>query len=113
MKSYSDLLDVDTWAQVRNAAPKVTAVPGDTARVVVQSLGTHMRRSSTHEDLTGRKYWEASLGELIEDARVNIEPKFVGQALRAMGLTLWREGDGYHVAWSEEQFKILKKHLRA
>jgi hypothetical protein len=32
MKSFSDLLDVDTWAQVRKAAPKVTVVPGDTAK---------------------------------------------------------------------------------
>jgi hypothetical protein len=112
MNSSSDLLDVDTWAQVRKAAPKVTAVPFDAAQAAVTALGACMRANASHTDLDGRKYWEASLKEILAGDEINMEPVHLGRALRSMSLTLWREGDGYHAAWSEEQFRILKKYFK-
>ena len=113
MNSFSDLLDVDTWARLVKAAPKVTVVPADAARMAVKALSAWMTDHASHTDLEGKRYWEASLKELIEvDHIAGVIPNALGRALRAMGLTLWREGDGYHAAWSDEQFKILKKYFK-
>jgi hypothetical protein len=112
MKSYFDLLDVDTWAEVKKAAPKLTEIPFDAAQAAVWALGNFMREVPCHTDLNGRKYWEGSLKAILLLDALNMEPVHLGKALRLMGLTLWREGDGYHAAWSAEQYEILEKNLR-
>jgi hypothetical protein len=52
-----------------------------------------------------------SYKEILEGCKINMAPIHLGRALRLMGLTLWRERDGYHAAWSEEQLSILMKHF--
>lgn len=109
----SDLLDMNTRAALMMAAPKVTAIPFDAAKAGVKALSQYMQSGEKHTDLDGKKYWEASLKDLLNESSLIMEPKTLGQILRALGLILWREGDGYHVAWSEEQFKILRKYFKA
>jgi hypothetical protein len=109
---YSDLLDVDTWAQVKKLAPKVTEVPYDVAVLAVEILEQYMSNETVHTDLNGKKFFEASLKKLIEMSQFEYAPAYLGRALRSMGLTLFRKADGYHAAWSAEQFEILKKYLK-
>lgn len=108
----NELIDVDTWAQLRKAAPKVTAVPFDAAQAGVRALGTWLRTRKANSDLDGRKYWEATLKDLIAVSELAITPAAMGRIVRTMGLVTWREFDGYHAAWSEEQFRILKKYFK-
>jgi len=113
MNTFSDLLDVDTWASLVKAAPKVTVVPAEAAKEAVKALDQWMTDHASHTDLEDRRYWSAALQELIEASHIKgVEPKTLGTALRSMGLTLWRMGDGYHAAWSNEQFTILKKYFK-
>lgn len=108
----SDLLDLDTWVQVKNSAPKVTVVPFDAAQAGVKALARYAEGNRPNADLDGRKYWEASLKTLVEVGELSAAPKALGRACRSIGLTLWRMADGYHVAWSEEQLAILMEYFK-
>jgi hypothetical protein len=113
MNTFYDLLDVDTWAQLRKAQPKMTVVPFDAAQAAVRALEQWIGNHSSHTDLEGKHYWSASLKELIDNRGLTgVLPSALGRVLRQMGLMLWREANGYHVAWSEEQFEILKNRMR-
>ena len=109
--NYSDLLDIDTWAEVKKASPKLTIPPIEVTLEALEALSYFMQSKESLKDLEGRDYWTASLKELIDLKLVNgLTPIYLGKALRAMGMTPWREGDGYHVAWTRAQFNILDAH---
>jgi hypothetical protein len=109
----SDLLDMDTRARLMQASPKVTAIPFDAAQAGVKALRQYMQTGESHTDLDGKKYWEALLKDILDESSLITEPKMLGQIMRTLGLILWREMDGTHVAWSEEQYKILRKYFKA
>jgi hypothetical protein len=112
---YGDLVSLETLVELKKAAPQVTQVPWEAARMVVQGLGDLSPKTTAHQDFNGLKYWNATLkdihaaGRLPEETGMNV----VGKACRSMGLMLWREADGYHVAWSQAQLDILKKYFKA
>jgi len=91
----------------------VMQVPWDTARMAVQGLHELSVKASAHKDVNGLMYWETTLKELHAAGRLPeaTSMTLVGKACRSMGLTLWREGDGYHAAWSDAQLTILKKYF--
>lgn len=115
MAAFSELVSLETLVELKKAAPQVTQVPWDVARMVVQGLRELSVRASAHKDVNGLVYWEATLkdvhaaGRLPEQTSMNL----TGKACRSMGLTLWREGDGYHAAWSEAQLSILTRYFGA
>lgn len=107
------LIDLETLMELRQAAPHVTQVPFDLARAAVAVMtffgGTH----TPNEDAEGKVYWDTPLKTLAMSLdHGSVSGKRVGQVCREMGLTLWREGDGYHVAWSQAQLNILKRHFK-
>ena len=110
-----ELIDLDTYYELKSAAPQVMSIPVDAARWLVKAMDELSKASKPHEDLNGQSYWEAALRDLMEI--VNLSDEFsnnqVGHACRNIGLTCWRKADGYHVAWSEAQLKILRKHFGA
>lgn len=117
MNPTSELFDARTQMALREAAPQVTSVPWDLARKVVKGLEAHGDKTAAHKDPNGKIYWEASLkeirdaGEIGDDLAVsNIS---IGRACKVMGLTGWRESNGFHVAWSKDQLDILKKYFKA
>jgi hypothetical protein len=111
MFAKSELLDLDTWAAVMKSAPKVTGVSYGHALEVVKSLNVlSVIGKSGMKDVDGRVYWEATLKEVASDCGMDL--KLVGRACREMGLTLWRKSDGYHVAWSSQQLKILVEYFK-
>lgn len=113
--NYSELVDLKTLLELKNAAPQVMEVPWDTARMVVQGLRELSREGESHVDVQGRRYWEATLkaihaaGRLPEATAMMV----VGKACRSMGLPRWRENDGYHTSWSDGQLAILVKYFKA
>lgn len=115
MQTISDLIDLDTLVAVKKAAPKVTQVPFDRAQLVVTALERFANAEQPSKDIEGHKYWSASLKNMTAVAGLeeNIATcKQFGTAYRTMGLSMWREGDGYHVAWSEPQLKLLKEYFK-
>jgi hypothetical protein len=110
MFAKSELLDLDTWAAVMKSAPKVTGVSYSHALEVVRSLNVLVIVKNGVKDVDGRVYWEATLKEVASDCAMDL--KLVGRACREMGLTLWRKSDGYHVAWSSQQLKILVEYFK-
>jgi hypothetical protein len=115
MQSMSELIDLDTLVAVKKAAPKVTQVPFDRAQAALKSLAMFANAETPSRDIEGQKYWSASLKDMTilagSDGNVATCKQF-GTAYRTMGLSMWREMDGYHVAWSEPQLKLLKKYFK-
>jgi hypothetical protein len=111
-RTSAELLDVDTWAKLRKAAPKVTVIPFDMAQAAVKALRQYMNVTQAHTDLDGQKYWEGSLRDVLDESSLVATPTALGATFRSFGLTLWRETNGYHVAWSSAQFKILKDYFK-
>lgn len=111
--AMQDLIDLDTFVSLRKAAPKVSEMPWDAAKAVAQALCEFSGYEESHEDLDGRKYWEGSLKEIHEAGALG--EKFplmtVGKVCRLIGLVMFRRGDGYHAAWSEEQLAILRRYF--
>ncbi len=114
MNTFTELMDIDTLVAVRKQAPQITAVPFDAARLVVRALDDYSRLNQAHEDADGKKYWQASLKDVhaAGHLRDDFAMKSVGTSCREIGLTVWRKMDGFYVAWSDEQLKLLKKHFK-
>lgn len=116
MNPTTELFDPKTQMELRQAAPQVTNVPWDLARKVVKGLEAHGEKTTPHKDPSGKIYWEASLKEIREAGEIGSEETLsnnrIGRACKIMGLTGWRETDGYHVAWSKDQLDILKKYFK-
>lgn len=111
MTTFNDLLDFETQIALRDAAPKMAVMPFDMAQEAVRKLAAFSEKNEAHQDLDGRKYWETTLKDLHQGGEFSVigASKHVGRAYRLMGLYAWRNHDGFHVAWSAEQLKILKK----
>lgn len=113
--AFSELLDLDTFVAVKKAAPKVSQVPFDTAQMAVKALAEFSNTHADNRDFDGQKYWRASLKELAKIAGLEegqVSSRLFGAAYRTMGLTSWREMDGYFAAWSQAQLKILMKYFK-
>ena len=114
MPYSTDLLDLDTLIAMKISAPKVTQVPFDRAQASVQALVKFSAANEPYEDFDGQRYWKAQLKELlkVKDFPEDVMCLHLGRAYRQMGLSGWREMDGYHIAWSETQLEILKKYFK-
>ncbi len=114
MSYQADLLDLDTLIAMKVSAPKVTQVPFDRAQASVEALVKFSAMNVPYEDFDGQRYWKAFLKELLIVAGFpeNVISMHLGRAYRQMGLTSWRELEGYRVAWSETQLMILKKYFK-
>lgn len=113
MSVFNDLIDLETLVKLRKAAPKVAQMPLEVAKDAVIAL-VEFSKNPAHEDLAGNSYWEASLKELLELSTLGGEgaiPAALGKTYRLMGLLAWRKSDGYHVAWSDAQLRILVEYL--
>ena len=118
-----ELIDLETLIEMRKAAPKVTRVPFDYAQLAVNALERTSAIYEPYRDREGKAYWDKSLKNLVSVAGITNKnstdkaianySKMFGTAYRMMGLIEWRKTDGYRVAWSEAQLKILKKHFGA
>ena len=104
-----NLLDIETLVKIKKAAQEVTPVPFGMAAGIVKEMENVSSEKAAFEDQTGMSYWTSTLKALA--TATNLQPKEVGTICREIGLELWREGDGCHVAWSEPQIEILKKHF--
>jgi hypothetical protein len=116
MEKYNtDLLSLEMLVELRKAAPQVTQVPWDAARMVVQGMRELSLGQEAHKDFNGRQYWAATLKEIHAAGRLPeaTTMALVGKACRSMGLSLWREMDGYHAAWSDGQLSILAGYFKA
>jgi hypothetical protein len=111
----NELMDLDTLFQVRKAAPQLTVVPFDLACWVVRAMEQIGRARAARLDRNRQRYWESTVKEITAGITQAEGVTFsdVGRALRDLGLTTWRQADGSHVAWSQNQLDILKKHFRA
>lgn len=112
---YANLLDLDTFVQVKKAAPAVTTVPFDIACFVVRAMDEFARNTRASIDQGGHLYWQTRVKAIHEAGKLGDEISLgqMGRALKAMGLESWRKMDGFHVAWSLEQLDILKRHFKA
>jgi hypothetical protein len=106
----NELLDLDTFIALRKVAPKVTGVSYGHALEVVKVLKQVSESSAASNDGEGHTYWQTQLKYVAENSLLDL--KVAGRACREFGLTLWRKTDGYHVAWSREQIKILAKYFK-
>jgi hypothetical protein len=113
MAAFSELVDLETQVLLKKAAPQVMQVPWDTAQMVVRGLQFLSLKQHAHKDAHERVYWEETLKNVSRAGKLPEETSMmlVGKICRSMGLTLWREADGYHAAWSEAQLTILKKYF--
>lgn len=106
------ILDVSVLAQLQDEAPKVMVPSYEGHKAVVKALAMW---SSAHSvsgvDEHNRAYWIASLQELLPltGMEASMCAKHAGMACRSFCLVMKREGDGYHVAWSQRQLDILRK----
>lgn len=116
MTTYSSqLLDLDTFVQVKKAAPKVTTVPFNIACYVVRAMAEISKSRTAHIDSSSQLYWQVRVKEIFETGKFGDEVSInhVGRALKALGLESWRKMDGYYAAWSLSQLEILQKHFKA
>lgn len=107
------LLDLRTLAEIQDAAPRVSSVSFETARLMVQTMRLRSEQSAPKTDVRGVRYWQASLKELhaLSGAGESLGLKSIGRTVRAMGLEVWRQFDGYHAAWSETQLAIFQRRF--
>lgn len=114
MNSTAELVDLKTLLALREAAPQVMPVPWDVARDVVKGLAEQAQKTRPHKDQGGNIYWQASLKEIRDAGQMGEDTSMssIGRACRTMGLTAWREANGYHVAWSGKQLDILMKYFK-
>ena len=107
------LLDYRTLAEIQEAAPNVSSVSQGTARLMVKTMRLRSEQSAPKTDVGGVRYWQASLKELhaLSGAGESLGLKSIGRTVRAMGLEVWRQFNGYHVAWSEGQLEILQRRF--
>ena len=107
------LLDYRTLAEIQEAAPSVSSVSLEMARLALRVMTLRSEQSAPKTDVRGVRYWQASLKELhaLAEMGESLKLKAIGRTVRAMGLEVWRQFDGYHVAWSEAQLEILKRRL--
>lgn len=110
-----ELLDLDTFVQVKKAAPYVTVVPFDMACWIVRGMDCFSRENRASVDQFGQLYWQTTVKTLAEHCKFDAEITLglVGRTLKAMGLVSWRKMDGFHIAWSLSQMDILKKYFKA
>lgn len=102
----NEILDLDTLMAVKKASPKVTGVSyGHTKAVFETILKITREPRPGMDDGNGQTYWESTVKEIC--VKSGVEIKLIGRACREMGLTMWRRGEGYHVAWSSQQLSIL------
>lgn len=104
-----ELLDFDTFVEVRKAAPKVTVMPFDVAAVVVEGMDRYSNVEEAHKDENGHVYWMPTVKDIA--GLVSLTPAQIGRAVKQMGLESWRKMDGYHFAFSAAQLDILKCHF--
>jgi hypothetical protein len=109
-----ELIDLETFIALKRAAPQVTEMPWEAACEVARALDKFSEANEAQADLTGKLYWQASLKELHKAGglREAFSPQMIGRVCRLAGLTMWREGDGYHAAWSAEQLAIIKDYFK-
>lgn len=110
-----ELIDWDTLALVKKAAPQVTLVAFDMACCVVRGMMDFGKANKCSMDQFGQKFWQTTVGDLHTYCKFGTEVSInlVGRACHDMGLESWRKTDGFHVAWSETQLSILKKFFKA
>lgn len=109
-----DLLSLDVLVEMKKAAPKVTAVPFDLARVVVSELQVFADSEKPSTDENEVSYWQVRVRDLHTFCMFNeneISLNLLGRTLKAMGLETWHKMNGSHVAWSQAQLDILKRHF--
>lgn len=110
-----ELVDFDILVAVKKAAPKVTQVPFDRAQMAAQALLLIASAEEPNKDIDGQKYWSAPLKDLVAVVGLGsgaVTSRQFGTAYRMMGLSGWRQMDGFYVAWSEPQLKLLKKYFK-
>lgn len=113
METLNDLLDLDTFVEVRKAAPEVTFVSFDIARQMLEGIGKMSAETHPFTDHNDRKYWQASIKDLhrIGGFPETLSLRKTGSICKSLGLISWRKNDGYHIAWSEQQLSILKGYF--
>jgi hypothetical protein len=111
-----NLLDLETMYAIKKAAPQITSVAFDLAGWVVCGLDALSKVEKLSMDLNKTGYWQATVKDIHKacrfDEAMNVSLNLVGRALKEMGLESWRKGDGFHVAWSENQLAILKNYFK-
>jgi hypothetical protein len=112
--NQEELFDLDTYVALRKAAPRVTVVHFDAAQIVMFLLLDFSRANNGHVDINGKQYWQASLKDIHAQGKLGeaVSINTVGKSCRLMGLETWRKGDGYYVAFSNDQLAILKRLFR-
>jgi len=102
------LLDLDTFYQVKKAAPLVTDTPPNEARMILTAMQSRFEYEP-EIGMDNRPYWHVYLGDMsLPEA---LTPNRIGKLCRAMGLTLIRRKTGYMVVFTYEQWEILMEHF--
>ena len=110
----SRVVDLKTAMDLQKAAPIGAAVPSKLGKLVAEYLSLSVA-SDGYTDLEGGIYWVDKLSEILTDINGRLEnegaeaisARKLGAVCRSFQLVMTRKGDGYYVAYSENQLDIL------
>lgn len=106
-----DLIEIDTYYQVRKAAPQVPVLPVHTAMLCLRVMAKHSLPQNQRIDVDMQPFWHLSYDAIRQQLPVDITNKQIGSLLRGMGLMVWRFSSGYAVFWNRTQLDILMQRF--
>lgn len=108
---HSELIESETFYEVRKAAPQVSVLSVRAALQVVDALS---RLSEPENERTGydfEPYYEVPHKALLAYLPAHTTSAQLGAVLRGLGLGSLRRGAGYVVFWNQAQLEILQRRF--
>lgn len=107
----NELVEPETFYEVRRAAPQVCVFSVRAALRVIDAL---VQLSTPENERTGwdfEPYYEAPQKHLLPFLPEYTSSSQLGAILRALGLGSIRRGEGYCVFWNQAQLQILQRRF--
>ena len=108
---FHELIELDTYYEVRKAAPQVPVLPVQTAQMALVVMDRMTVPEFQSLDAALNPYWHVPYEYIREQLPVMVSSHELGAVLRGMGLICHRKGCGYIVIWNQAQMDILLKRF--
>jgi len=108
---FHELVELDTYYEVRKAAPQVPVLPVQTAQMALIVMDRLTVPELQRLDAVLNPYWRTNYEYIRQQMPVEVSSHELGAVLRGMGLASHRYGSGYTVVWNQAQMDILLKRF--
>ena len=108
-----NILSLEIIAALRETAPVVTVPSYEFARITLKALNMYAAGNKPEKDAKGIVCWSTGFSGILSlMTEFSPSEKQLGTMLRAFQMTMKRENNGYHVAFSQKQLDILNANIK-